>query len=232
MGRTLELDNVHAFYGKSHILQGVSLEIHLGETVCLLGRNGAGKTTLIRSIMGLNPPKVEEGSICFNGKNITNKFPFLNAREGIGYVPQGRRIFPKLTTLDNLKIIREDSGMSIEELFTLFPLLKRVRNSKGEELSGGERQVLAIARGLVNNPKMFLLDEPSEGLAPLVIQSIRELIKTLRGNMAILLAEQNVKFGLQASDRGYVIDKGRIVYVNSSDEIWGNEQVKRNFLGV
>lgn len=231
MTKALELENIHSFYDKSHILQGVSLTIEFGETVCLLGRNGAGKTTLIRSIIGLNPPQVREGDISFNGKNIINRQTFLNIREGIGYVPQGRRIFPRLTVLDHLKLFQKDKR-DLEDIFSLFPMLRRVRNSKGEGLSGGERQALAIARALVTDPKLLLLDEPSEGLAPLIIHSIRDLIGTLKGSMTIFLAEQNIRFALQATDIGYVMDKGKIVYKDVSEKIMENEEIRRLYLAI
>jgi branched-chain amino acid transport system ATP-binding protein len=232
MTKILELDDVHSFYDKSHILQGVSFEINSGETVCLLGRNGAGKTTVIRSIIGLKPPIVKSGNIMLSGESTINIAPFLNARKGIAYVPQGRRIFPRLTVIDNLKIVRKNKKVSIEQVFEFFPMLKKVKNSRGEELSGGELQALAIGRALVNESKLLLLDEPSEGLAPIIIQSMAELINELKGSMAILLAEQNVKFALRASDRGYVIDKGTIVYEGTSHEISENEQIKKDFLAV
>jgi branched-chain amino acid transport system ATP-binding protein len=232
MVNALELENIHAYYGKSHTLQGVSLNIERGEVVSLLGRNGAGKTTLIRSVIGLSPPKIGSGAVRFNGTNITNRPPFRNARDGIGYVPQGRRLFPRLTVMDHLTIIRKDKSIGIDEIFSIFPMLNKIKNSKGEELSGGERQALAIARALVTNPKLLLLDEPSEGLAPLVVQSIRILIKDLKGEIAILLAEQNVKFALQTSDRSYVVDKGKIVYEGDSSEIMKNETLKEDFLAV
>ena len=232
MVNALDLEEIHAYYGKSHTLQGVSLNIKKGEVVSLLGRNGAGKTTLIRSVIGLSPPNIGSGVVRFNGNNITNRPPFRNARDGIGYVPQGRRLFPRLTVMDHLTIIRKDKSIGIDQIFSIFPMLNKIKNSKGEELSGGERQALAIARALVTNPKLLLLDEPSEGLAPLVVQSIKNLIKDLKGEIAILLAEQNVKFALQTSDRSYVVDKGKIVFEGDSLEIMNNETLKRDFLAV
>jgi branched-chain amino acid transport system ATP-binding protein len=229
--QTLEVENIHTFYGFSHILQGVSLHINKGEVVCLLGRNGMGKTTTIRSIMGLTPPKT--GIIKFIGIEIQNKPVHFIANLGIGYVPQGRGIFPDLTVFEHLEAFT--SGMSkelkrknIERAYQFFPKLKELEHRKGGFLSGGEQQMLAIARALVRKPKLLLLDEPSEGLAPVILEMIQKLISELKADgETMLLAEQNVRFALEISDRGYILEKGQIRLQKTVSEMKNNEEIKR-----
>ena len=231
----LEVEGIHTFYGLSHILFGVSLRVEAGEVVCLLGRNGAGKTTTLKSIMGLTPPK--QGSIKFKGEEITGKEPYLLARKGIGYVPDERRIFADLTVGENLEIAarkaRGSEGWSKERVYELFPALKEIVSRKGGCLSGGEQKMLAIARALMGNPELLLLDEPTEGLAPMLVRALEERISKLReAGLTVLLAEQNVRSALNLSDRGYIIDNGQIRYQGSIEELRGNEEVRKKYLLV
>lgn len=229
----LEVEGIHTFYGLSHILFGVSLRVERGEVVCLLGRNGAGKTTTMKSVIGLTPPA--RGTIKFKGKEITGLEPYLVARQGLGYIPDDRRIFPDLTVGENLEIaLRQPptgEGWNKERVYEIFPPLKSIETRKGGCLSGGEQKMLAIARALMGNPDFILLDEPFEGLAPLLIQSFAEQIKILRrAGLTILIAEQNVKYTLKISDRGYIIDNGRIRYQGSITELSENEEVRKKYL--
>jgi branched-chain amino acid transport system ATP-binding protein len=231
----LEVEGIHTFYGLSHILFGVSLVVEPGEVVCLLGRNGAGKTTTLKSIMGLTPPK--RGSIRFKGEEITGKEPYLLARKGIGYVPDDRRIFADLTVGENLEIaVREAKGgwrWDKERVYELFPALKEIESRKGGCLSGGEQKMLAIARALMGNPELLLLDEPTEGLAPSLVRALEEQIRRLReAGLTVLLAEQNVRSALRLSDRGYIIDNGQIRYQGSVEELRENEEVRKKHLLV
>ncbi len=229
----LEVEGIHTFYGLSHILFGVSLSVNRGEVVCLLGRNGAGKTTTMKSIIGLTPPA--RGTIRFKGKEITGLEPYLLARQGLGYIPDDRRIFPDLTVGENLEIAfrrpPQGAGWNKERVYEIFPPLKNIETRKGGCLSGGEQKMLAIARALMGNPEFILLDEPFEGLAPLLIQSFEEQIKNLgKTGLTILIAEQNVKSTLKISDRGYIIDNGRIRYQGSITELRENEEVRKKYL--
>jgi len=232
----LEVDKINTFYGQSHILQDVSLLMDKGEVVCLLGRNGVGKTTTLRSIMGLVPPRA--GSIKFKGREISGKEPFEIARLGIGYVPDDRRIFPDLTTFENLELARRLSPKgygqwTIEKVYQLFPVLQELSSRKGSLLSGGEQKMLAIGRALMKNPELLLLDEPSEGLAPLVLKNLIEVIKRIRReNVTIFLADQNLKFCAKVADRGYIIERGTIQYHGTMKEIWQNEEIVRRHLAV
>jgi branched-chain amino acid transport system ATP-binding protein len=231
----LQVEDIHTFYGRSHILQGVSLEIREGETVCLLGRNGAGKTTLLRSILGITPPR--QGSIQFKREEISRKRTYLIARMGIGYIPEDRRVFPNITVKDNLEIARRRPShqgieWTLQRVYEFFPLLKELEGHRGKELSGGEQQVLTIARALMGNPELLLVDEISEGLGPLIVQNLIELIKTLKDHITILLVEQNARFAFSVSDRGYVIDKGRIHYHGLIKELMDDEEVKDRYLCV
>ena len=232
----LEVEGIHTFYGLSHILFGVSLRVEAGEVVCLLGRNGAGKTTTMKSIMGLTPPK--QGSIRFKGEKITGKEPYLLARKGIGYVPDDRRIFADLTVGENLEIAARSSETRFarwdkERVYELFPALKEIESRKGGCLSGGEQKMLAIARALMGNPELLLLDEPTEGLAPMLVQALEEQIKKLRETgLTVLLAEQNVRSALRLGDRGYIIDNGQICYQGSIEELRENEEVRKKYLLV
>lgn len=232
----LEVKDIHTYYGMSHILFGVSLSVKKGEVVALLGRNGAGKTTTLRSIMGLTPPK--SGSIVFKGREIVGLPPYAIARLGIGFVPEDRRIFPDLSVLENLDVARKDGpdgrgGWDVEKVFDYFPKLKALQHRRGGTLSGGEQQMLTIARTLMGNPELLLLDEPSEGLAPLIVRALEELIQKLKTEgMTILLAEQNVRFVSRLADRAYIIDDGRIPYEGRIEELWRNEEIKKRYLAV
>lgn len=232
----LEVSQINTFYGMSHILHDVSLYVEKGETVCLLGRNGAGKTTTFRSIMGLTPPR--SGSIRFKGIEIVKKRPFQIARLGVGFVPEDRRIYSDLTVLENLKVAQRKpqdnrEGWTIDKVFEVFPKLRQLQARRGLHLSGGEQQMLTIARTLMGNPDLLLLDEPSEGLAPLIVRMLGELIQRIKQEgVTVLLAEQNSKFAMKLSDRGYVIDDGRIRYHGSIQELSENEEIKRRYLAV
>jgi branched-chain amino acid transport system ATP-binding protein len=226
----LEVKGIHTYYGLSHILFDVSLKVKKGQVVCLLGRNGAGKTTTFRSIMGLNPPS--RGQIRFNDDDVTGNPPYQLVRKGMGWVPDDRRIFADLTVGENLEIAeRESTGgekWDKAKVYNLFPALKDLDSRKGGLLSGGEQKMLAIGRALMTNPQFLLLDEPTEGLAPVLVKSLGERIKKLKeAGLTVLLAEQNVKFTLTLSDYGYIIDNGRICYQGPVEELVDNEEVKR-----
>ena len=226
----LKVEGIHTYYGLSHILFDVSLKVKKGQVVCLLGRNGAGKTTTFRSIMGLNPPS--QGRIRFNGQDVTGTQPFKLVRLGMGWVPDDRRIFADLTVGENLEIA-ERTGAAGEQwnkhkVYDLFPALKEMDSRKGGLLSGGEQKMLAIGRALMTNPQFLLLDEPTEGLAPVLVKSLGERIKKLKEvGLTVLLAEQNVRFTLTLSDYGYIIDNGRICYQGPVDELIDNDEVKK-----
>lgn len=231
----LEVEKVNTYYGKSHIIKDVSLMVEEGEIVTLIGRNGAGKTTTLRSIMGLTPPR--SGEIKFRGQIINGLQPFKLTRMGIGFVFEDRRIFPDLTVRDNLEISeisRENrrKQWTVEMVLEVFPVLKKLENSKGMNLSGGEQQMLAIARTLMGNSTFLLLDEPCEGLAPLIVKTLGKLMEQIRKEITILIAEQNVKFALDLADRGYVIDKGTIRYEGTREELRANREVQERFLGI
>jgi branched-chain amino acid transport system ATP-binding protein len=228
----LTVEDIHTYYGESHILQGLSLEVRPGELVCLMGRNGAGKTTTIRSIIGYNAPR--SGRIRFLDQDIARLPPYRIAERGIGLVPQGRGIFPDLTVRENLTFAAKAGGPWNEErAFAVFPRLEERQNNRGNQLSGGEQQMLAIARALLMNPKLILMDEPSEGLAPLIVREIGRIIQELkREGLSVLLVEQNLALGLSVADRCYVLNKGRVVYEGSSLVLRQDEAIKRQYLGV
>jgi len=228
----LTVENIHTYYRESHILQGLSLEVRPGELVCLMGRNGAGKTTTIRSIIGYNAPR--SGRIRFRDQDIAGLPPYRIAERGIGLVPQGRRVFPDLTVKENLNFAAKAGGPWNEErAFAVFPRLKERQNNRGNQLSGGEQQMLAIARALLMNPKLILMDEPSEGLAPLIVREIGGIIQELKSEgLSVLLVEQNLALGFSVADRCYVLNKGRVVYEGSSQALRHDETVKRQYLGV
>jgi len=232
----LQVQGINTFYGLSHILFDVSLQVDRGEVVVLLGRNGAGKTTTMRSIMGLTPPK--QGTVTFNGKDITGLAPYKVARIGIGFVPEDRRIFPDLTVQANLDVGNrksKDKGnkWTAERIYGLFPRLKELAGRRGGNLSGGEQQMLTIARTLMGNPDLILLDEPSEGLAPIIVRVVGDFLEILKQEgITVLLSEQNVKFALKHSDRCYIVDNGHIKYEGSVADLEKNEEVKKKYLAV
>ena len=229
----LELNEIHTFYGTSHVLFGISLGIEEREVVCLMGRNGAGKTTTLRSIIGLTPPR--SGDITFGGESIITKPTYYISRKGIGWVPDDRRIFPDLTVRRNLLIAarggKAGEYWTLDTIYDLFPKLKELDSRLGGYLSGGEQQMLAIARTLMTNPRLLLLDEPGEGLAPLVVKALGESLKRLRElNMTILICEHNVGMALEISDRAYIIDKGTIYWNGTVAELQENQDVKKKYL--
>jgi branched-chain amino acid transport system ATP-binding protein len=227
----LEVDAIHTYYGPSHILQGVSLAVGPGEAVALLGRNGAGKTTAIRSIVGFTPPRA--GRIRFEGEAIERWPAHRIARRGLALVPQGRRIFAPLTVRENLLLGARGTGWTLERVLDLFPRLRERGEQLGGTLSGGEQQMLAIGRALLTNGRLLLLDEPSEGLAPLVVREIGRTLERLKAErLSILLVEQNYHLALRVADRTYVMNKGQIVYQGTPASLEAAEDVKRRYLGV
>lgn len=228
----LEVNRINTYYGLSHILFDVSLKVFRGETVGLLGRNGAGKSTTMKSIMGINPPK--EGEIYFKGERIDGLPPYILFRKGIGYVPDDRRVFADLTVDDNLEIVfRRGNLWNKEKVYELFPALASIKNRRAGNLSGGEQQMLTIARALMGSPELLLLDEPTEGLAPLVVKALEEQILKLKASgISILLAEQNIKSAIKIVDRVYVIDNGSIKFEGKREEFEKNEEVRRRYLLV
>ena len=232
----VEVKGIHSFYGPSHILFGVSLNVEKGEIVCILGRNGTGKSTTMKSIIGIIHPR--SGSILWEGQEIMGKAPFLNARKGIGYVPEDRRILSDLTVWENLELAqrkKSDPGerWTFERVYTLFPILQERAGKQGGTLSGGEQQMLAIGRALMLNPRLLLLDEPSQGLAPLVLRDLSEQIQKLKtSGISILLAEQNQDFALRFSDRAYIIEKGTIQFDDSAEKLKEDFEIRKRYLGV
>ncbi len=230
----LRVENIHTYYGLSHILFGVSLEVDPGEIVCLLGRNGAGKSTTMKSIMGLTPPK--KGFIKFKNITCTGQKPYLMARMGIGFVPDDRRVFADLTVGENLEISArnyQDGGWDKDRVYAFFPALGEIDARRAGFLSGGEQQMLTIARALMTNPDFILLDEPTEGLAPLIVNMLEEQIFRLKeSGLTVLLAEQNLEVALRLSDRGYVIDNGLIKYHGTGEDLRDNEEVRNKYLCV
>jgi branched-chain amino acid transport system ATP-binding protein len=230
----LRVDDIHTYYGDSYILQGLSLQINAGEVVAVLGRNGVGKTTLVRSVIGLTPPR--EGRIVFKEVEITRLPAHRIARMGIGLVPQGRRIFASLTVRENLEVIargRKDARWNLERIIDLFPHLGRRLRQLGGKLSGGEQQMLAAGRALVANPDLMLMDEPSEGLAPLIVRELGRVIDTLKqSGTAVLLIEQQLRFAMRHADRCYVMSKGRVVHHCKPAELAADEETRARYLGV
>ena len=230
----LHVENIHTYYGLSHILFGVSLEVSQGEIVCLLGRNGAGKSTTMKSIMGITPPK--KGYIKFKNITCSGQKPYLMARMGIGFVPDDRRVFADLTVGENLEIsVRnfQPGGWDKERVYAFFPALGEIDTRRAGFLSGGEQQMLTIARALMTNPDFILLDEPTEGLAPLIVNMLEEQIHKLKeSGLTVLLAEQNLEVALRLSDRAYVIDNGVIKYHGTSEELRDNSEVLDKYLCV
>jgi branched-chain amino acid transport system ATP-binding protein len=233
--KMLEVREIHSFYGKSHILFGISLEVSKGKIVGLMGRNGAGKSTTLKSMIGIVPP--QSGSILFQNEEIMGLPPFRIARKGMGYVPEDRRVFSDLTVFENLEIMiskrrESERNWTIEKIFDIFPKLKDLKSSRGMELSGGEQQMLTIARTLMGDPCFLLLDGPAEGLAPLIVQELGKLIQRISQEITILLAEQNLPFVLNLIDYGYIIDEGKIVFQAPIEELKANQAIKEKYLGV
>ena len=232
--RVLRVEDIYTAYGLSQVLFGVSLQVARGECVCLLGRNGVGKTTTMRSIIGLTPPR--RGRVVWKGRDVTGRAPYQIARAGIGFIPEDRRIFADLTVWENLDVASRrvpDGGWTVERVFDLFPKLRELVDRQGGFLSGGEQQMLTIARTLMGNPELLLLDEPSEGLAPLVVDHLKEQIGRLkRDGLTILLAEQNVGFSLDLADRVYVLEKGHIRFEGTVREFQDNDAIRQQYLAL
>jgi branched-chain amino acid transport system ATP-binding protein len=228
----LDVTGLQTYYGKSHILHGVSFHLGEGEIVTLLGRNGAGKTTTLRSLMGLTPPR--EGQVKVFGQDVTNSAPYRMAGMGVGYVPEGRKIFPNLTVEENLKVPAGRAGKwTIEKVFELFPRLAERRNSRGRQLSGGEQEMLAIGRTLLLNPRVLVLDEPSQGLAPLIVREVFKVVTSMRKEgISVLLVEQNVRIGLDVADRVYVLNDGRVVYDGAAADLAKDEERVKALAGA
>ena len=231
----LEIVDVHTYYEESYVLHGISFEVKDSSVVALLGRNGMGKTTTIRSIIGLTPPR--RGRVYFNGEEITHLQVYQIARKGVALVPQGRQIFPSLTTKENLIIAgqgrREQTLRLLEESYSRFPILKERANCKANLMSGGEQQMLAISRALMSKPHLLLMDEPSEGLAPMIVREIIRIIGELKERgFSILLVEQNLPMALEVADYAYVMDRGLIVYESTPEKLEANAEVKDTYLGV
>lgn len=227
--------DVHTYYGENHVLQGVSLGIKKGTAAALLGRNGMGKTTTIRTIIGFNPPR--NGSVRYKGKDLTDLSPFRIARMGIGWIPQGRFIFPSLSVKENLTMsardVRKTGAFSLDQVYSLFPILEKRAKLPGNLLSGGEQQMLCIGRALMTNPDLLLMDEPSEGLAVMLIREVgKTIIRLKKSDISILLVEQNLQLALSVSDYIYLISKGTIVYESTPKELRDNEEVKAMHIGV
>ena len=236
----LLVESVDSYYGGSHILRDVSLRLESGEAVAILGRNGAGKTTLLRSIMGLSPPVIGGGSIYFDGEEITGLSPYLLARRGIAYMPESRPVFLDLSVSDNLRLVRGYGSKALEsDIYDLFPSLGLRKNHLGAELSGGEQKMLALARCLCMRPRLLILDELGEGLAPLILQKLTSVLREMRqisqvgsADLAILLVDQNFAFATSLADRVYVLGKGQVRFSGSVDEIRNNDEIHSAWLGV
>jgi branched-chain amino acid transport system ATP-binding protein len=230
----LQVEDIHAYYGDSYVLQGVSLNISPGEVVAVLGRNGVGKTTLVRSIIGLTPPR--KGRVVFKNDDITRMPAYRIARLGIGLVPQGRRIFPSLSVREHLEVTARNASRgqwNFNRIISLFPNLAARLRQSGAKLSGGEQQMLAAGRALVGNPELLLLDEPTEGLAPLMVRELGRVIETLKAaGTSILLVEQQLAFALRHADRVYIMSKGRMVHQCAPAELAADAEIKSRYLGV
>ncbi|MHC1743353.1 MAG: ABC transporter ATP-binding protein [Syntrophobacteraceae bacterium] len=235
----IEVKDIHSCYGKSHVLHGVSFGLKEGELVCLLGRNGVGKSTTLKSIMGMVPPV--QGSILFEGQELVGRQPYRIARLGVGYVPEERRIFRSLTVHENLLIGLKKSqhgasskdSWTVDRVYEIFPRLKERRSNKGIHLSGGEQQMLTVARTLMGNPKVILVDEPTEGLAPLIVKDVLDMLATVRQTgVTVLMVEQNFKAAIKVADRFYIMSKGQIVFEGDMAALMAAEEVRRNYLEV
>ncbi len=235
MTNLLEVEDIHTAYGSSRVLFGISLDIKPGECVCLLGRNGVGKTTTMRSIMGLTPP--HQGKVRFKGKDITGRAPYELARQGIGYVPEDRRIFAELTVWENLDVAdrsaKRPGRWNLEAVYGMFPKLRELRDRQGGVLSGGEQQMLTIARTLMGNPELLLLDEPSEGLAPVIVENLLAQVQRLKQDgLTILLAEQGLDFSLALADRVYVLQKGKVEFTGPSQQLRDDKALRDKLLAI
>lgn len=234
----LEVKDIHSYYGKSHILQGVSMALNEGELVCLLGRNGVGKSTTLKSIMGLVRPS--EGSVRFRGQELIGRQPYEVARLGVGYVPEDRRIFRSLTVHENLlmgvkaaKGTAGNGGWTVDRVYEKFPKLKDRRDNKGGHLSGGEQQMLTVARTLMGNPRLILVDEPTEGLAPLIVKDVLEMLADVRSSgVTVLMVEQNFKASIKVADRFYIMGKGQMVFEGDTEALLAAEEIRKNYLEV
>ena len=227
----LQVEDVHTYYGDAYVLQGLSLELGQGEIVGLLGRNGVGKTTLVNSIVGFNRPR--RGRVVFKGDDITGLSSFQTVKKGMGLVPQGRRVFASLTVEENLQVAANGDRWNLKRVYEIFPRLQERRTQRAKTLSGGEQQMLAIGRGLMTNPDCLIMDEPSEGLAPIIIQSVWQVASRLKQEgLSILLVEQNAALALQLVDRVHVMSKGRVVYSGTPQALWADETVKSRYLGI
>jgi branched-chain amino acid transport system ATP-binding protein len=230
----LEVQDIHTYYGDAYVLQGLSLKLEQGQILGLLGRNGVGKTTLVNSIVGFTPPR--RGKIVFKGIDITDESSFETIRKGMGLVPQGRRVFPTLSVEENLLVAERNidrHGWNLDRVYELFPRLRERRNQRAKTLSGGEQQMLAIGRGLMTNPDCLIMDEPSEGLAPIIIQGVWEAIGKLKAEgLSILLVEQNASLALKLVDYVHVMSKGQVVYSAQPEELWANDEIKSSYLGI
>jgi branched-chain amino acid transport system ATP-binding protein len=235
----LAIRDLRAGYGLSEVLSGVSLDVPDGALVAVLGRNGMGKTTLCRSIMSLAPPTVRSGSMDYDGRELAGLPAHKVARAGLGYVPQGRHVFPSLGVVENLTIAARDGGAedgghwTLDRIWEMFPRLQERRRNQAGQLSGGEQQMLAIARALMTNPTLLIMDEPSEGLAPMIVEHVREQLQELKGSsLSILLVEQNYNLAIKLADVAYVLENGEVVFRGSAEELDGDEEVKQRYLGV
>jgi len=229
----LEVRDIHTYYGSSHVLQGVSLSLTRGQVVGILGRNGMGKTTLIRSIIGFTPPR--RGQILFKDRDITAWSSNRAVGLGLGLVPQGRRVFPSLSVMENLTVaVKGDHGpWTVARVLELFPRLRERGAHRAGKLSGGEQQMLAIARALMTNPELLLMDEPTEGLAPLLVREVGRVIESLKAQgLSILLVEQNLPLALRVADHVHVLSRGRVVHSSAPDALWRNEDIKSRYLGL
>jgi branched-chain amino acid transport system ATP-binding protein len=228
----LELGDVHTYYGESHVLQGVSLEVPSGRVVAILGRNGAGKTTLVRTTIGFTPAR--RGTVRFKGDDITRWPAYRAVERGMALVPQGRRVFPSLSVIENLEVARRDGGRwTLARVLDLFPRLRERGPNRANKLSGGEQQMLAIGRALMTNPDLLLMDEPTEGLAPLIVREVGRVIADLkREGLSILLVEQNLPLALSVADTVHVLSRGQIVHSGTPDALMASEDVKSRYLGV